>query len=411
MNEGDLLGRISPESPVLPASDRLAVDRLLRVVPVWRGAALARRLLEIDDRTLLHAGPPINDIDRICEPVLNSAAIAALFEGWAKTAEDARRLVRSGAIKFRPAQELGCVVPLADVLSPSMFVQIVEDAAGIARPAYSPFNGGTQHVIRVGQFDLKALERLKWLNSALALALPSAFDEPIPLLAIADKGLVQGDDCHGKTASASASMVEVLTTRVRGSTASESLAFLREASGFFLNLWMAASKCMMNAAADTAGSSVVVAAGGNGVDFGIQVAGHSGVWYCGRAAPPRMPPSLSHLAGDALGAIGDSAVVDLLGLGAMTTLSSTSTRHDESVAQVFPSVGEVAESLLTVRHSGMPLSKPKMVIAARAVVASGKTPIVSLGVLDKAGLRGRLGGGFYRPPVDIFAEAIIGLRE
>jgi hypothetical protein len=47
---------------------------------------------------------------------------------------------------------------------------------------------------------------------------------------------------------------------------------------------------------------------------------------------------------------------------------------------------------------------------ARAAVAQGSGPIISLGILDKLGKAGRLGGGIYDMPVDLFAAAMKALE-
>lgn len=111
------------------SADAAATDRVLAVVPELSALERARDRLPLGDRTLLHAGPPLPRPDAVCTPVLHAAVAALLFEGWTGSVDEARRMVRGGAIELRPAQDLGCVLPLADVLSPSMWVQVVRDAA------------------------------------------------------------------------------------------------------------------------------------------------------------------------------------------------------------------------------------------------------------------------------------------
>ena len=113
----------------LADADRLAIDRVLAVVPELFALERAADRLHLGRHTLLHAGPPLRDPCAPCTPVLHSAMVAILLEGWADTADQARDMVRSGAIRLYPAQDFGCVLPLADVLSPSMWVQVVRDAA------------------------------------------------------------------------------------------------------------------------------------------------------------------------------------------------------------------------------------------------------------------------------------------
>jgi len=55
--------------------------------------------------------------------------------------------------------------------------------------------------------------------------------------------------------------------------------FIDASPSLFLNLWMAASKCIMMRAAGIEDSGFVIAAGANGVDSAIQVAGLPGRWF------------------------------------------------------------------------------------------------------------------------------------
>jgi hypothetical protein len=44
-------------------------------------------------------------------------------------------------------------------------------------------------------------------------------------------------------------------------------------------------------------------------------------------------------------------------------------------------------------------------VNTRRAAAGRHQPLVSLGVLDKAGQAGRLGGGFYQVPIALFDQA------
>ena len=391
-------------------ADKLAIDRVLAVVPeVFALERAADRLL-LGRHELLHAGPPLRDPCAPCLPVLHSAMVAILLEGWADTADMARDMLRNGAIDLRPAQDLGCVLPLADVLSPSMWVQVVRDAAVPRRWACSPLNGGAAHVMRVGMFDDAVLAQLRWLDREFAPAYGTALaDAAIPLIPLADQGLAGGDDCHGKTVASTAAFARLLAQRLRGDSVQACGAFLERSPGFFLNLWMAASRCMLSSAAGSAHSSVVTAAAGNGQDFGIQLAGRPGHWFTTAADAPVIPGATEQIMQASLGAIGDSAIVDLLGLGAMTTLGNGA-QAPAVFASIWPETAQSPRRLLSARHAGFARTQARLVVRAASVMDAATSPVISLGVLDKAGLQGRLGGGFYRAPAELFARACAGLH-
>jgi hypothetical protein len=389
------------------------MTRVFEVRPELAAVVRARDAMALGRRDLLHAGPPLADRARPCEPMLNAAAAAILFEGWADTVDQARSLVRERAVVLRPAQDLGCVVPLADVLSPSMWVQVVQDGAGAAPPAFSPFNGGGEHPQRVGVFDEAVVAHLRWLDTQFAPALRAALDTPLPLIDLADRGLAGGDDCHGRTAVATAALGALITERLQGGANAVCRQYLDRSPGFFLNLWMAASRCMLAAAAgatDPDHADLVVAAGGNGQSFGIQVAARPGHWFTGPAAAPAITGAAPELAARSLGAIGDSAIVDLLGFGAMTTLRAGPPLPPE-VLEAWFSEPDGPGPLLALEHPGFVRTGPRLLVHAARVVGAGRCPLVSLGVLDRAGERGRLAGGFYRAPLSVFTEAVAGIAR
>lgn len=385
--------------------DAEAARRILAARPSLNRVVRARDAVQLGARELLHAGPPIARNTDACAPIAHSATTAILFEGWADSVEVARALFEAGEITLCPAQDRGCVVPLADVVSPSMWLQEVVDLGSPRGAAFSPINGGSSQVLRVGVLGDDVLEHLRWMNGTFARAFSVTLVEPIPLVPIADEGLAGGDDCHGRTAVATSVLASRLEARWIGANASACRDFVQRAPSFFLNVWMAASQCMLDAARGIDGSSVVIGAAGNGVDFGIRLASRPHAWTSVAAEPPAV--ARKALAADAvpLGAIGDSAVVDVLGLGAMTTFAD-----DETVrtpfADVLPDAVDAPRTLLAVANDAFTRTRPRMVVSARRAVDARQTPIVSLGVLDKAGTRGRLAGGFYRAPLTLFEHAL-----
>lgn len=387
----------------MESPDTQAVRKILAVEPHLRDLEPASRAIGLRGNELVHAGPPITDPAEVCRPILHSAITAALFEGWARSVEEAKELLRSGEIRFRAAQDLNCVVPLADVASPSMWLQGVRDRQ---RVCWSPLNGGMANVLRVGVLGEEVLAHLRWLNGPFAETFAQALTTPVPVLDLADQGLASGDDCHGRTAGATAALLATIGDRLTGDRGHALREFLQRSPSFFLNIWMAASKLMLDAARGIDASSVIIAGGGNGSAFGIQIASKPGEWFIVPATPPAVAPG-SLGSSEPLGAIGDSAVVDLLGLGAMTSL-------EHGVGPQLPAFVEQADGLaelLQERHPMMSRTHPLMVTSARRALELERAPVISLGVLDKDGRLGRLTGGYYRPPAAIFRRAMNAVIE
>lgn len=386
--------------------DLLAFDRISVAQPFWRGFETAKNQVGIDDNVFLHAGPAFTTIDEICQPIVNSAAVGAVFEGLAKNLDDAINMVRSGDIILKPAQDFNVVTPLAAVVTPQMPLHYVYDGNHGKQFCLTPINGGTGPAIRLGQRSDEAVEHLRWINGPVLDFMLSGLGEGIELIPIASSGLRHGDDCHGRTIAATKCLFDELASRVRGGVVSSEISeFFGKSPSMFLNLWMAATKTMMLAAEGVTGSSMITAMGGNGVRMGLQIAGLPGQWFTEMAAPPNGEIQEQLSDDRRLGAIGDSAVVEGLGLGAMQI--SGAPEQLKVFKNVLPDDFEARiEALKIGAHYDFAEAAPKVGIPLRSSLNFGAGPIVALGIIDKAGELGRIGGGIYDPPLSIFASAL-----
>src|SRR5580698_7679174 len=148
-----------------------ALQRLYSVRPQWTGVRSARDAVGLPGRTLLHAGPPFADPSRPSAPVLSSAVLCCLYEGWATSEENARQLIAERQVELAPAQSLGVVTPLAAVISPRTSLVEVADAHDPAHRTWSLLGSGAGPQIRFGTRDPAILDRLKWRDEILAPAL------------------------------------------------------------------------------------------------------------------------------------------------------------------------------------------------------------------------------------------------
>ncbi len=394
----------------IATADRGALQRMLQVQPTLPAISNAGTTLQLAEKELLHAGPPILDKSTMAQPILNSAIAAVLFEGWANDIESARQLVLSDAVRLTPAQDKNTAIPLADVLSASMSVLHVQDAAQPTHVAYSSINGGDGPVTRVGVVNDEVVQRLHYIYGPIAQQLDQLLAQrSIALLPIAEQAIVQEDDLHGRTAQASALLFQALSDAQELDT--ESMQFIQRSAAFFLNVWMAASLCTLLSAEHTASSSSIIRMGSNGVDFGFQIAALPGQWFTSPAQAPFIPDATAEVRERALGAIGDSAVVDALGYGAMLHAYAPQTISRLCLAAE-QSGNAIPEQLLTSAptvYAALPNFKTGL--TAQAVVTEQQGPVISLGVLDRHGEKGRLDGGFFFAPIAPFAAALHALNE
>ena len=394
----------------LPRFDALAA--LLAVRPACAGIDTAAQALGLQRHQLLHAGPPLRDARRPPPVLRSSVVMSCLHEGWAATEDEAEAMLLDGRLDLQPAQPLGCVTPLAAIVTPSTPLFVVHDAAGTSLKTWAPVSTVGGPDTRAGSRDAAVLQRLRHRDLVLAPALARALAGVggVELLPLAAAGLAEGDDLHSRTAAANATWVARLRSRglddaVADGTAGNPL--------FFLTLWMAACSLLLRAAEGGDRPGLVTRAGGNGESFAIALAGAPDRWTTcsdNRLVGPRFPgrPDTLPLAG----AIGDSAVIDLLGLGAQRLALAP-----EPLAAFGPFLPDdvsgdpeaMSRRLLALPHPGLPGAWPVGVDAQR-VVAEGAAPLVVLAMLAADGETGMIGRGLYRPPVSMFTAALAALH-
>ncbi len=282
-----------------------ATPELTRIAP------LCDLVAGLDEATLLHAGPPFQSVDDLPAPMRNAVVAAARHEALAPDEAGTLAGLRAGTIRLMPAQDAGIVTPLAFVAGATMFgLEVVDPVSGVRRVA--PLNDGPlPHALRFGADSAAGLALLHDLTEGIGDALAAALQGPVPLLPVLAAGLSRGDDLHGR--------VEAAQSFVRGwfgPLPAPAEAYLKAANQFVLNAIMAAAATMLGAAAGTPDATLVVAAGGNGRDFGWKVASAPDAWVVRPAQEP-IGPLLPGAAGRTpLPAIGDSAVIDAVGFGA-----------------------------------------------------------------------------------------------
>lgn len=395
-------------------ADSRAADALVSARPAWTGIATAADAVGLEPNTILHCGPPADPPHALVTPTLHSAAVACVFEGWATDLDDALALVKSGDIRFEPAQPRRVATPMAAVVSPSMRLLRMSDLAHDGEHAFAPINGGGtggDPAPRYGRCTPEALDFLRFLNSAVADLLESAAREPLAWLPIIDDALLGGDDTHLRHGAAHALVVahlrERMDSRQAGGVADQ---FIGKWPFFHLNFWMAGIRVAMEAASGIDGSSLITAFGGNGAHFGLQVSGLPGRWFTCEATPPLGNVRPPHTADSGVGAYGDSALVEAFGLGALAHAYSPDMQalHKDFY---HPDLLSLPAKLLLREHPGLPRSRALCGLSARRIAGSGVTPVVELGIVHKDGTDGGLGAGLYRPPPAPFVEACDALNE
>lgn len=372
-----------------PTPNELAFRRMDAVDPVWNGVVRLGTLPGLDRRVILHAGPAHAAFDAIAPAIRNSLVNVALREGWAADADQALALLAAGEAAIEPAQDHGVFVPLAGAAGPSaMLVRVGDRATG--RAAYSPLNEGMALCTRLGIRHPDLPAHLRWLDEVVAPWIGERLATPLPLFPVLREAIARQDDCHSRTMAGSGLLVAALLQRGgAGPGDAAILEFLNAAPAFALNVWMAMCGLIAGAAEGVPGATLVTHAGGNGVQFGYRLAGDPGRWHLAPAARIRGDADPRLAGAEPLPALGDSAIVDVMGLGGQILASAAPVR-EALAAHLPPDAATRPAHFLHGPLAGF--GSPAATDAAR-VRATGTGPVILLGMIDGTGRHGRVGGG------------------
>lgn len=358
------------------------------VEPIWTGVKTLRSVLNNNQHLVLHAGPPFRSLSHIPQAVRHSMLVAILYEGWAEDKAAAEALLDSGGVDIAPAQDYDVLVPLAGVVTPSMYVLEISDAKRPENKKYSVLNEGMVWCTRLGIFAYEVVAHLKWLHQDFGNRLSQQFAGSVALAPILQISLLNGDDGHARTVYASRVLADTITSW--GVDDKISRDFLYGAMAFALNIWMAASALILAAQSLHTKCDCIVKVGGNGDQFGLQLSSLPNQWLVVDAPQIQGNKDKIHEQAQALGTIGDSAVVDFVGLGGQSLDIAGLSAHN---LQSFLPTDYLSRSAAFLMGTLPFLGNRLGVVDYQQVLATGQGPLVLLGMIDDAGERGRIGGG------------------
>jgi hypothetical protein len=367
---------------------------------------------------LLHCGPEIDWPD-VCDPLRRSMRAATVAEGWAADVDEADRLLATGAVRLEPGYRHDVVLPMASSTGPSSPLFEVGNATGGTR-AFAPVNQGPGETAWFGMETPAAIERLVFLRDVAGPLLREVLDRagPVDLFALAAQGVQMGDDVHMRTQGTTNLLLRDLLPHLVALPDDRGVDLARFLSGnhlFFLNLAMAAAKSVALWAEQVEGSSIVTLMCRNGTDYGIRLAGSSRMFLA--EAPPVEHGMYYPDHGPQSGArdIGDSAILELVGLGGAAAAGSPAVagflggRMADAAAvteeMALVCAGESSRFKLATRDfAGTPLG-----VDARRVVELDITPSVTTGILHVSSGEGQIGAGVASAPVACFRAAVLDL--
>jgi hypothetical protein len=279
--------------------------------------------------------------------------------------------------------------------------------------------------MRFGGNDAEVLDRLRWLRDAFGPVLGGALRHMggLPLKDIVARGLSMGDEMHQRNVGCSSLLLRAIApalaeTVTDSAALSKALTFMGGNDQFFLNIAMVMGKAIMDPVRDIEGSSIVTAMSRNGTDFGILVSGTGDEWF---TAPVEMPEGLyfpGFTADDANPDIGDSTIVETIGLGGFAMAAAPAVAG-------FVGAGAASEAALTTRamaeitlaenpewtipaldYQGVPTG-----IDIRLVIETGIVPTINTGIAHKKPGVGQVGAGVVKAPMACFEQALYALAD
>ncbi|MBP2364541.1 DUF1116 domain-containing protein [Pseudonocardia parietis] len=415
--------------PLRRDANARALAAMLGVTATLVDVAPASEVLGLARGEFLHAGPPIT-WDRASGPLRGALMGGAALEGLVDAPEQASALFEAGtSVSLEPCHHRSAVGPMAGVVTPSMWMLVLEDPA-TGRRTYCSLNEGLGKVLRYGAYAPDVLDRLRWLGNVLGPLLRAAVRSvrdagtPVDATAILTQMLQMGDEAHNRNRAGTLMLLRDLSPALvtgaadAGFSSADVAAALRFVGGndhFFLNLAMPACKLALDAARDIEGSTMVVAMARNGTDFGIQVAGTGDEWFTG---PAQVADGLflgDYGPDDANPDIGDSAITETAGIGgfAMATAPAIVRLVGGSVPDALATTRRMREITIgenprwtvpVLEFAGVPSG-----VDVTRVCRTGILPQINTGMAGRVAGVGQVGAGLVTPPAEIFPKALAGL--
>jgi len=409
---------------IVETANREALRRMAEAEPVLVDVRPAAELIVgLRPRMVLHAGPPIA-WSEMCGPLRGAVAGAVLYEGWAPDLAAAEALAASGAVEFHPNHHFGAVGPMTGMTTANMPLMVVENRR-FGNRAYCALNEGLGKVMRFGANGPDVIERLRWLAGTLGPGLGAALRRHggLKLKPIIARGLAMGDEMHQRNIACSSLFLRAMAPDLAREVGDrETLARIFDFIGgndqFFLNIAMAMGKAIMDPVKGIAASTIVTAMSRNGSAFGIRVSATGERWF---TAPVEMPRGLyfpGFSAADANPDIGDSAIVETIGLGGMAMAAAPAVAG-------FVGAGSAADALNYTRRMyeitaarnadwtlpTLDFAGTPMGIDIRKVLETGLAPVINTGIAHRQPGLGQVGAGIVRAPLACFEQALVAFAE
>jgi hypothetical protein len=402
----------------IEAANQEAVAIMMAGQPVWIGCKPALDVIPgMTENTILHAGPPIA-WDKMCVPMRRGVLGAVVYEGLAADLENALLAVEGGQIQLASCHSYSSVGGMAGITSASMPVHVVHNRKYDNYAYCAPHEGSSPKGFGWGTDDEETIEHAQWLEDELGPVLDAALQScgGIDLREIIGRSIQMGDELHSRCVAATGHLTRELAPHMIGldlpaEMRTRVLEFMLDSDIFALHVIMAAGRSIIEPAKGVPFSSVVTTMARNGVEFGIKVSGLGDQWFTGPAQPIETVFFSPEWSADvAAPDIGDSSIVETIGLGGMIHAASPSYANaiNDSYAEALAKTDDAYAMCVGEHNSwkipyldfkGIPFG-----IDVRKVLQLGRTPILDTATVHVEG--GKIGIGEARAPFEAFELAL-----
>lgn len=401
------------------AANAKVLEIMTKGHPVWVDVRPALEVIPGMTKNMIFMPGPTITMDRLTPPLRSSVCGAAIHEGLAATKEQAWEMVMRGDIQVVSSQTYNVGNAACMVTSASMPVIVVEDKTYGGR-GFAPLHpGGNPKCLRWGLYDEEVERDLSWFRDVYGPALGKAVRASggIDVITILSKTAGMGDENHNRQPAASMALALQLIPYlldIETEQKNEVIKHFAANDRFFLHVMMAGVESIMQSCKGIELSTVMVGMGGNGEEFGIQLAGTGNRWYT--TAAPKIKGTMlkpTTKESDLVGYLGDSCVTEVWGLGGMSAIAGpaymrlTGSNYAEARSRT-----EKARAVSLGEHTFAPVPWEDMAgfpvgVDVRKVVGYSILPISHGGSALRTG--GQAGAGAAELPLECFKESLRGI--
>lgn len=407
------------------AANEAAADMIIEADPAWVDVKPAGEVIEgLGDYTVTHSGPPIS-FENMVRLHQRGMVSACLFEGWAKTEEEALRLIHSGKIKMISALDTNTVGAGTGIITKNVAMIVIKDRNNGKVAATFPAEGIAYQggFCGWGLYSEGIAENLRNMREYLLppMAEVARRRGGIPIKPILAESMAMGDENHTRQSAADLLFEHQITLDMMQvdypkQQILDAMKYIIETPRFFHCFGQGASRAAMLGNVGRAYSTMVTAVCGNGVEFGIKIAAMGDTWFT--APAPMMQgkyTSSKYTINDQLPWCGDSCVVECAGLGGMAAAASPivcnlrGMKLKDAIAQT-----REMEKICIKKNYNYPIPNLDfdflpVGVDIRKVLQTGIAPVIHGGMFNKEG--GLIGAGMARVPMECFEKAMRAFME